>query len=261
MKTSMKSLRQRTFMWILTGLLAGPALAGNSLVFSAVEDSVTAEIARRVLECAYQQIGISIELRELPGARGLYYSNAGQTDGEAFRVEGIEQTFTNLCRIEVPIATNCLYLFVKQGREFPVDGWAGIPADCRVGFQRGVQIIEKNTQAHQIQTERARHADQLFTMLQYGRVDAVIAGEDQAARRGGKLARDQIIQLSPPVHSHPLYHYVHISHAGLIPQITEVLREMQAAGELQSIQKEVEDEARQKELRTGEEINHECRAR
>jgi polar amino acid transport system substrate-binding protein len=247
-------------MWILTVFLAVPAI-GKTLVFSAVEDAITVETARRVLERAYQKIEISIEIRELPGTRGLFYSNAGQTDGEAFRVEEIEKSYTNLCRIEVPIFTNCLYLFVKKGREFSVDGWASIPPDCRVGFQRGVQIIEKNTQAHQIKTERARHADQLFTMLKYDRVDAVIAGGDQFARQGGKLERDNIIQLRPPVHSHPLYHYLHISHADLIPQITEVLREMLADGELQRIQKEVEAEQHPQGFRSGAEMNHECKAR
>ncbi len=233
-------LRRYLLLGFLALVQSGLAVAGERLVFSAVEGSITVEIARRVLTRAYERLDIPIEIRELPGARALYYSNSGQTDGEAFRVAGIEKRYSNLRRIDVPIFTNSLYLFVKEGREFSVNGWESVPPDYRVGYQRGIQIIEKNTLRHCIRTHRARHTSQLFAMLKFGRVDAIIAGGDQTVLSAQELRRDHIVQLQPAIDSHPLYHYVHVNQADLIPRITAVLREMEAGGELRRIQQEVE---------------------
>lgn len=224
---------------LLILLLSHWVPAQQTLVFSAVEETLTAKIAQRILKNAYQKIGITAEIQELPGTRGLIYSNGAITDGEAFRIAGMEQNFPNLCRIEVPICTHSLYLFVKKGREFNVNGWASIPKDYRIGHQSGIQIIEKNIQQHQIRAEPVRFSGQLFTMLEFGRVDAVIEGKYQRVLSAQELEAENMVRLEPALHSHPLYHYLHVKHAALIPQITAVLREMQRSGELLLIQEKV----------------------
>jgi polar amino acid transport system substrate-binding protein len=236
---TMSTLKPIILIGCLMLLLPYVALAQQTLVFSAVEETITAKITQRILQEAYQKIGITTEIQELPGIRGLMYSNSGQTDGEAFRIEGIEKKYPNLCRIEIPICTHSLYLFVKKGRELTVNGWESIPTGYLVGHQRGIQVIEQNAQLYQIKTEQVRHAAQLFTMLQFDRVDAIIEGKYQTILSPRQLDTGHIVQLHPAIQSSPLYHYLHVKHADLIPQITAVLQKMKSNGELQKIENEV----------------------
>ena len=252
--------RRINLVWILAFSLASASVAQKTLVLSAVEEGLTVAVAERILKEAYQKIGITLEIRALPGSRGLFYSNTAHTDGEAFRIEGIDKDYPNLCRIDIPIFTNSLYLLVEKGREFTVDGWDSIPKGYRVGYQRGVQVIKNCTLEHRIETEQARNAGQLFTMLKFGRVDAVVAGQYQISASAEKIEREHMVQLQPAVHSHPLYHYLHVKHAGLIPRITAVLREMQSRGELQQIRKEVEAAHSQAQPRLAPTSPQECKA-
>ncbi len=225
-------------IWILILSPLNIAIAQEKLIFSAVEETIPAKITKHILTEAYRKIGISIEIRELPGARGLFCSNTAQTDGEAFRIAGIEKDYPNLCRIEVPVTSNSLYVVVKKGREFPVNGWESIPENYRVGYQRGVRITEKSLRKNQIKTEAARHISQLLNMLEFDRVDAIIEGE-QHGQNTEELERRNMVQLKPAIHLHPLYHYLHVKHADLIPEITAALQEMKTSGELQKIQEDV----------------------
>ena len=154
--------------------------AQEALFFSAVEGTRPTKIVGEILRRAYQEIGIQIEILELPGKRGLMYSQAGITDGEAFRTRRIEKNHNNLKRINVAVSVDEMYLFVKRGNEFPVKGWESVSKDIIVGYQRGVKFAEKDTAKYEIKTQPVRNPDQLFQILVLGRVEAIIAGKQVA---------------------------------------------------------------------------------
>lgn len=212
----------------------------DTLIFSAVAGTRPAKIVGEVLRRAYQKIGIRIEVLELPGLRGLMYSQEGNTDGDAFRTQGIEKEYTNLKRIDVVVSVDEMYLFVKRGNEFPVKGWESISKDIIVGYQRGVMFAEKNTAKYEIRTQPVGSSVQLFQMLAVGRVDAIIAGSDMGLRFIKEHDLQETVRLSPPIHTSVLYHYLHKKHAHLVPKITAVLKEMESSGELQVIQENAE---------------------
>lgn len=205
--------------------------AQEILVFSAIEQTRPVKAVGEVLRRAYQKIGIKIEILELPGVRGLKYSHEGQTDGEAFRTRGIETEYTDLIRIDVAVSADEMFLFVKQGKEFEVDGWESLPKEGLVGYQRGVKFVELNAAKYSIKTYHVDSTEQLFKMLDFGRVDAVISGSEMGAKNIRTLNLQNIIRLTPPIHTSVLYHYLHKKHAHLVPQITAVLQEMKASGE------------------------------
>lgn len=45
------------------------------------------------------------------------YSEAGITDGKAFRTRPIEKNYNNLQRIDMTVSVDKMYLFVKRGNE------------------------------------------------------------------------------------------------------------------------------------------------
>ena len=214
--------------------------AQDTLVFSAVAGTRPVKIVGEVLRRAYQKIGIRVELLELPGKRGLMYSQAGNTDGDAFRTREIEKEYTNLKRIDVVVSTDEMYLFVKRGNEFPVKGWESISKEIIVGYQRGVQFAEKNTLKYDINTQPGDSSSQLFQMLAAGRVDAIIVGSEAGCNVIKEHDFQEIVRLDPPIHTSVLYHYLHKKHDHLVPKITAVLKEMEASGELLMIQENAE---------------------
>lgn len=237
-------MKQRLFgIIMILALMYQPVLvaAQGTLVFSAVEETHPAKTVGEILRRAYQRIGIQIEILELPGKRGLIYSNGGETDGEVCRTEGIGAEYTNLRRIDVAVRVDEMYLFVKRGNEFSVEGWESISKDIIIGYQRGVNFIETNTAKYGIKTWPANNSEQLFKMLAAGgRVGAIIDGFTMGSRIIKEHGLQEIVRLNSPIHTSVLYHYLHKKHAHLVPQITAVLKEMEVSGELQEISQNAE---------------------
>jgi len=212
------------------------AHAQETLVFSAVKGTSPTKIIQKTLQHAYQKIGIRIELKELPGERGLIYSQKGITDGVAFRTKEIEQQFNNLKRIDVPLSVDEMFFFVKRGNEFQVEGWQSVPKGQILAYQRGVKFAQNNTAKFAIKTYTVADSDQLFLLLKYDRVDVVIAGATMGSRIIKEMNLQEIVRLSPPIHTSVLYHYLHKKHDHIIAKISAVLKDMESSGELQMIQ-------------------------
>lgn len=213
--------------------------AKNTLVLSAVERTVPAKVVGEVLRQAYKYIGIQVEIKELPGKRALILSQQGVMDGEAYRIQGIEKDYPTLLRIDVPVSVDQMYLFVKRGKIIAVEGWETIPEDAVIGYQRGIQFVEKFTAKYRIATIPANSSEQLFRMLESDRVDAVVAGSKNGLRIIKELGVKDVVRLEPPIYTSVLYHYLHKKHAHLVPKITKVLKKMAASGEIQKIQEQI----------------------
>lgn len=213
-----------------------PVSAQGVLVFSAIEGVPPVNSITKILRQAYKKLGITIKIIEYPGLRGLQYSNAGETDGEAFRTAGIEEQYPNLVRIEVPIQADKMYLCVKPGKEFIVDGWESIPKNYVFGYQRGVKFAEYAVTKYEIQAESVRQPKQLILKLEAGRNDVVLLGIREHERF---IKNQDIIRLEPPITINSLYHYLHIKHVALVPQITAELKKMETSGEIKKIQEQI----------------------
>ena len=206
-------------------------------MLAAVEGApVILPVVSKVLTIAYLQLGIQIEIQEYPGLRALRYSNNGKTDGEAFRVVGIDKKYPNLIRVEVPLVTNMHYLFVKQGKEFVVEDWSSIPKNYVLGIKRGVQITNYSAEKYSIKKDVVSNSNQLLRKLDLGRNDVIVLTAFEASKGIQQLELSDIIRLEPPIDTHYLYHYLHKKHIGLVPKITAVLKAMEANGKIKKIQ-------------------------
>lgn len=199
-------------------------------------DDEVDHVSLAVLRTAYERLGIAVEGRPLPAARALAEADAGNSDGEVNRIAEIENAHPELIRI--PVAVNVLdgVAFTCR-KDVTVPDWESL-APLRVGVRRGVRFAEIGTE-HLGGLTIATSYDTLFDMLLHGRLDVVVAsrpvGEGQRRRTGS----DCIRALKPPLHRTHVYHYLHKRHADLVPELTKVLRRMQADGTLHRIRTEV----------------------
>ena len=229
--------------WSAVGLflvffLSRPVIAQNSLVFSGIEGSANTEISLRVLKEAYKKIGIDVTYLPLPGERALRSSNAGQVDGEVFRIANVEKRYKNL--VVVPTAINVLQgIAFTKNKDFPIKGWESLKP-YKIGIQVGIKFAERGTQG--MQRIMVDTNEQLFKMLHSERVDVIVVAYANGLQALNRLKLSGIRSLHPAIQEYPLYHYLHKRHQSLVPKLNTVFREMQKMGRFEAIRKSVIDE-------------------
>ena len=189
------------------------------------------DAAAAIIREAYKKLGIELVIKTLPAERALQSSNSGAIDGELVRIAGIEEGYPNLIRIPVSHVTAEQMAFGRD-KTIIIDGWQSL-APYKLAFHRGYKVAEKNTEGMNRYLTGTDEA--AFRMVATGRMDLALANRFTGERVINELGLDTVVMISPPVQVDPLYHYLNKKHADLVPQITAVLREMEADGEIEAI--------------------------
>ncbi|MET0049132.1 MAG: transporter substrate-binding domain-containing protein [Sedimenticola sp.] len=217
-----------------------PVNAQTNMVFTAPSGSPMGLISERVLKEAYGNIGISIRVDKVPGKRALASSNSGQVDGEANRIANINEKFSNLIMIPVPVVNIKMVAFSKQ-ETFPINGWESLKP-YYIGIRRGIRISEEGTKG--MRRQLVDDYRTLFTLLDLGRVEVVVTPHLVGLIEMKKSNIKDVKTLEPPLIETKLYHYLHKKHESLVPKITASLRKMEADGDIERIQDQVTMELR-----------------
>ncbi len=191
-----------------------------------------------VLKVAYSRIGIRVQGLKLPAARSLEQSDAGLTDGEVHRIRDIEAEHPQLIRIEVPInRVEGMALSCNKPLNLadPDVFW-----NYRIGIKIGTIYAERLTDGMPSVTKLLSE-DKLMDLLVARRLDVVIGDRPWAERQIDMPGHGCVRINEPPLVRIPLYHYLHIRHAYLVPDITRVLREMEESGEMERVIREALD--------------------
>ena len=229
---------QRRFLLQASLLAILPPLAyGQSQpvmkISTLVGDDPAATLSEHILREAYQRLGRAVTVHRLPGERTLMYANEGRMDGELYRKLGLDREYPNLVIVPVPLQTYELVIFTR-GTSFPVNGWESL-RPYTLGFVRGNKIVQENTR--DMKTEPVPTLSHAFEKLNMGRTDLVLGHRASGLAVVKSLQLDGITILEPPLASFPVYHYVNKKHAALVPELTRVLRQMQADRSMERIQK------------------------
>ena len=212
-----------------------PALANSLPVMNLSTldgNDPAATIAELVLREAYRRLGREVKVQRLPGERALMYANAGKTDGELYRKLGLERQYPNLVIVPVPLLTFELVIF-SRGTSFVVNGWESL-RPYTIGFVRGNKIAEENTKGMRV--EPVPNLELAFNKLVMGRTDLVLSHRASGMAIVRSLKLEGVTMLEPPLASFPAYHYVNSKHAALVPELTRILKQMQADKAIERIQ-------------------------
>lgn len=222
----------RFFFLLLTFIFAAtPALAeGKHFVFNTPES--TSRAPAKVLEKAYDALGITFEVHPMPGQRALVEANAGKADGELYRIHLDKQIYSNLIRIPVVIDYfDSVYAITREPLE---SAHLDDVAELRIGILRGLKFAEELTRQMPNVTTISEW-EQLWRMLDRERIDVVItpkrinATQDVNIENGG-FAKTRITDARVN-----LYHYLHSRHADIVPELTRTLRHMEKSGAIKAI--------------------------
>jgi len=226
---------------ILSTMLTRTAAAEEVLTFSG-NKGLTTKSVTSILTEAYKRIGIKFQYKIVPSARSLDLANKGEVDGEVCRFIAIEKKFLNLVRVPVVIYPTQLSAFTKK-KEISIKGWESLKP-YRVGIRIGEQFVEAKLKDMEVAWRATTH-EELFTMLEAGRLD-IVAGLTRL--RGMIVIRElwknknlqfEGIRIFPLVFI-PGYHYLHKKHKDIVPGITSALQEMEKEGLIQKMHEDYE---------------------
>ena len=212
--------------------------AQDRLVISQTEGEwLGQKIAQAVLEYAYNQAGIKMDIESYPALRSAVNADMGITDGVLARMSGLEATFMNLIRVDMPVSYLDMMVYTKN-ISFSVDGWESL-RPYTITFMYGNKLAEKYTVGMKIETTPT--AESAFMKLAYGRTDLVIEARDY----GCMLKTMNILgikMLEPPLMHIETYHYLHKRHVALVLKLESILKQMEYNGEIERIEKAIIDE-------------------
>jgi polar amino acid transport system substrate-binding protein len=203
----------------------------DKLIFSRVEGHAL-NIAGLVLQEAYQKLNIRIGTQIYPGERSLLIANQGdKVDGEVMRIAGLEKNYPNLIQISVPVYTGNAVAYVKN-KSIAVSGWESL-RPYRIGIIIGHKYAENGTAGMNVEAVKDGLIN--FSKLDAGKIDVAVDSHLDGLLFIRELKLKDITMLQPPLQTIHFYHYLNKKHAGLVPGITRVLKEMEKRGRIQAI--------------------------
>lgn len=239
------NMRRRDFMAGLLLLASIEAHAAaqelkRTLKLSAAENPgyVFAQ-SKKILEAAYLQLNIVIDITTLPAIRSLREANDGTFDGELVRISTIERDNPNLIRVPTPIGTYKISPVVLNAPSQDLSSFAALrESGLRIGTLMGMRAVVDQLEGFQLETPKSQGA--LFKMLADDRVDVVLLPTGYLAAAMTSLpltlreALQSAVELSP-VQVSPVYHYLHKKNSALVASVDRELQKLTRNGTIKRL--------------------------
>lgn len=176
---------------------------------------------------AFRRLDLQLEVIILPAERVLLNANRGIEDGCLLRIKGLEKRYPNLVRVPEMLMVS----------EFVAYSTAVIGSDpdlkkyqpYSLAYITGWQIFDTLFDNHPYLT-RVKDADQMFTLLKVGRVDAVLYERWQGLGLLRAMQIKDVRLVHPPLVSKDMYMYLHKSHRHLVEKLASELASMKRDG-------------------------------
>ncbi|MBI3775691.1 MAG: transporter substrate-binding domain-containing protein [Gammaproteobacteria bacterium] len=176
---------------------------------------------------AFKRAGLQLKLVKLPAERALLNANAGIEDGDLTRIAGLEKDYPNLVRVPEKLVDWTFMAFTRQAKVTQAS-WANLEP-LMVGHIKGWKIYEKNLRpATQIAT--AGDPEQLFTMLDKGRIDVALYERWLGYALAKQMNITNVQAIEPPLAVREMFIYLNQRHADKVPVIAAALRAIKAEG-------------------------------
>ena len=228
-------MRRHQFLTALLALAAAPTRAQPStrITVSTNNTPVDRQALEQLGQEAFRRIGLQLALTSLPSERSLVAANQGEVDGEGLRVAGLDDNYGNLVRVPERYVSISFVAFAKDPALSVAQGWDSLKSQ-RVAFIHGWKMFESNAAGARV-VNKVDKAEQLFQMLEHGRIDLALYTLADGVALARKMGLQGVVALNPTLKDVDMFLYLHRKHAALVPKIAAALREMKADGSHQRI--------------------------
>ena len=222
--------------FLLAGLLLvfglAPAVAGNpTLTLSTNNTPLDRKALEQLSQESLRRIGVDLKLVSLPSERSLTAANLGEVDGEGLRVGGLggpDGPYPNLIQVPERFVRISFVAFSKNATISLDNGWDSLKP-YRIAFINGWKMFEANAQGARV-VNKVDKPEQLFRMLDEGRVDLVLYTHADGLLLARNLGLTSVAPLSPALKEVDMYLYLHKKHQALVPKLTQAIRDLKADG-------------------------------
>ena len=228
-RQSVRSLCMAALIAMLFCTAAGPACAAE-LRIAAVERNAVGWVASHLLACIYKEAGLSMRVQAVPGNRAHLMALEGTVDGELVRMRDYTDSAANLVRVDPPLYRISIVAFSMAARHVRIQS----PSDLRhytVGALRGMTSAQTLTRKLDAVTLTSS-PDQMFHMLQLGRIDAALEARLSGAYAAQRVHAQDLVS-SPELAHVELHHYLNVRHKDSAARLNATLERLQKSGALQ----------------------------
>ncbi|MDF2180098.1 hypothetical protein P2G88_17725 [Aliiglaciecola sp. CAU 1673] len=196
----------------------------SPLLISYIEHP-TASFLNQLLKDAYAELGLQLQFEPMPFERGRLMAIRGEVDGLAARVGPIAADLPNMIKVKVPLLKISIHLICSP--QAACDNQVLEDPATTVAVPSGNNHADVIMKEHRAKTLDMKDLQQIMAMLANGRLSYglfVIAD-----RHDPQLGSIQIAQ--PPLETQVVYHYLHVKHMALLPDLEKSLAKVVAAAD------------------------------
>lgn len=183
-----------------------------------------------LLKEAFSRLDINITIENRPAERSLKDANNGVTDGDFFRVSEIGLSYPNLLIVPEPLYEMEFVAFSKMKNLTLPNSWSSL-SDYNTGYVIGWKIIEENI-GDMYGNSAVGSQEILFKLLDANRIEVAIYSRHFGRELINKFALKNIYMAHQPLAVKPMYLFLHKRHGAIIPQLTNILKEMKTESHL-----------------------------
>jgi polar amino acid transport system substrate-binding protein len=183
-----------------------------------------------LLKEAFSRLDINITIENRPAERSLKDANNGVTDGDFFRVSEIGLSYPNLLIVPEPLYEMEFVAFSKMKNLTLPNSWSSL-SDYNTGYVIGWKIIEENI-GDMYGNSAVGSQEILFKLLAANRIEVAIYSRHFGRELINKFALKNIYMAHQPLAVKPMYLFLHKRHGAIIPQLTNILKEMKTESHL-----------------------------
>lgn len=191
------------------------------IITTGPESNLNFKIASSIVKEAYRRIDMDVEINYTSLLRSLTLSNSGKSDAELIRAFEISENYPNLIIVDEPVLTIDIVGFSYK-KDLGIKNIEDLK-DYRIAYERGIRGIATLTEG--LNTIAVDNLKLAFELLKYNRVDVVITGYYNGLYSISHLDIKDEIYSSDPLQSTPLYHFVNVKHADIVPKLNIALTE------------------------------------
>lgn len=217
-----------------------PALAVQAAYnFVRIDGLAEQAVGAELLTEIYRRAGHEISITPMPGKRALAEASSGRKDGETLRIFALGENEKRLIRVPTPISSLQTAAFIKAGSDVTIARREDLETYRTVivsGVLHTHAITEGLSGVHEMPDP-----SNMFRFVQAGRADVALTSSLDGRANLAKEGITDVVLLDPPLKELELFHYLHESHAEMVPAIDAVIQEMAASGDLAAMRKAAED--------------------
>lgn len=184
-------------------------------------------IIDRWMQQVFAEVRLKVVMQKLPSERALVNANDGIEDGDAIRIGGLAAAYPNLIQVPEKVAAMEFVAFTKRV-DVRIDGWDSL-RPYHVGIIKGHKIAEANVKGtHSLVA--AVDAEQLFTLLEAGRIDIAIDQREMGVYYLMHHGIENVRLLKLPLGMLDFFLYLNRRHEALVPGVAAAIRKLREDG-------------------------------